>query len=381
MWWWRPRTLDPSGRFCSNPAGRCATQCGAGTVVVHSRQERRSRCTACGKTFAAPAGTPFYRRRSAPERGVWVIGLLAHGCPLQAIVAVFGLDERTVAARARTAGRHARAVHREPRAPGAVARCHVQADERWVKRRGRVVWVATAIEAPTRRWLGAAVARPRDAPLIARPAAQVVACAASGASLLCVDGFHADAGVFRAARRTPRRTGRRGRPRPVLPDGLQLAQGVKRRTGRIVRALERRVVRGTAAAITGVLLATRSGRRIHTADVARFNATLRSRLAPLGRRNRRLLATDADPSGSVYLAGVAYNLGRFHAALAHRGPDAAAWTARTPAMAAGLAAHRWTVAELLHHRPRAVPEPVPHRPPKPRTVDRWAKRAALREAA
>ncbi len=310
-----------------------------------------------------------------------MIGLLAHGCPLQAIVAVFGLDERTVAARARTAGRHAQAVHRELRAPGAVARCHVQADERWVKRRGHVVWVATAIEAPTRRWLGAAVARPRDAALIARPAAPVVACAASGAFLLCVDGFHADGGVFRAALRTPRRTGRRGRPRLVLPDGLQLAQGVKRRTGRIVRALERRVVRGTAAAITGVLLATRSGRRIHTADVARFNATLRSRLAPLGRRNRRLLATDADLSGSVYLAGAADNLRRFHAALAHRGPDAAAWTARTPAMAAGLADHRWTVAELLHHRPRAVPEPVPHRPPKPGTLDRWAKRAALREAA
>lgn len=373
--------MNPSAQFCPNPSCAAYNARGAGNLTVHSRKDRRYRCTACGKTFAATAGTVFYRRRAEAELLTWVVGLLAHGCPLQAIVAVFGLDERTVAAWARAAGLHARAVHHDLLAPGTTTLRHVQADELWVKLRGHAVWVATALEASTRLWLGAAVSRQRDAALVGALAARVVACAASCAFLVCVDGFHAYVDVFTAAVRAPVRTGRPGRPRLVVPTGFLLAQMVKQRTGKVVTAVERRIVRGTAAAVAGVLLATGTGTAVHTAYIERFNATLRGRLAPLGRRNRRLLATDGDVLGAVHLAGAAYNLCRFHPALAVRGAGDAAWTPRTPAMAAGLADHRWTVAELLHHRPRAVPEPVPHRPPKPGTVDRWAKRAALRQAA
>jgi transposase-like protein len=40
-----------------------------------------------------------------------VLTLLSHGCPLQAIVAAFGIDERTVTAWLLRAGQHCQQVH------------------------------------------------------------------------------------------------------------------------------------------------------------------------------------------------------------------------------------------------------------------------------
>lgn len=40
-----------------------------------------------------------------------VVTLLAWGCPIQAIVAAFGLDERTIAAWRDRAGQHCERVH------------------------------------------------------------------------------------------------------------------------------------------------------------------------------------------------------------------------------------------------------------------------------
>ena len=50
-----------------------------------------SSATACHKTFTARKGTVFYRLRTSAETVRLVVTLLAHGCPLQAIVAAFGL--------------------------------------------------------------------------------------------------------------------------------------------------------------------------------------------------------------------------------------------------------------------------------------------------
>ena len=71
---------------------------GWGNIRVHSWLEHRYRCRTCGRTFATTTGTPFYRGQTAVETVTLVVTVLAHGCPLQAIVAVFGFEERTVAA-------------------------------------------------------------------------------------------------------------------------------------------------------------------------------------------------------------------------------------------------------------------------------------------
>ncbi len=96
---------------------------------------------------------------------VQVVTLLAYGCPCQAIVAAFGLDERTVMDWQQRAGVHAQAVHEAFIQP--VDLQQVQADELRVKLQGRgVLWVAMAIMVSTRLWLGAVICPQRDRHLI-----------------------------------------------------------------------------------------------------------------------------------------------------------------------------------------------------------------------
>ena len=74
-------------------------------------KDKRCICDICGLTFATATGTIFYRLRSDPQLVMWVIVLLAYGCPIQAIVKAFGLDERTVCDWHKRAGKHGQPVH------------------------------------------------------------------------------------------------------------------------------------------------------------------------------------------------------------------------------------------------------------------------------
>src|SRR3712207_3031079 len=91
----RSRLIDPQQQFCYNPGCPARGQVGQGNIGVHSQVEQRYVCHTCGRTFAATTGTAFYRLHSALDPVTVVLTLLSHGCPPQAIVAAFGLDERT----------------------------------------------------------------------------------------------------------------------------------------------------------------------------------------------------------------------------------------------------------------------------------------------
>ena len=103
--------MDPQTVFCPHRACLASGQIGKGNITIHSQKERRYKCTACGKTFSETKGTPFYRAHKDHEAVVTVVTLLAHGCPVPAIVAAFGWDERTVYAAQRRAGTHCQDVH------------------------------------------------------------------------------------------------------------------------------------------------------------------------------------------------------------------------------------------------------------------------------
>jgi hypothetical protein len=47
------------------------------------------------QTFGSRKGTPLYRRRTPEATIVLVLTLVAHGCPIAAIEAAFGLQRRT----------------------------------------------------------------------------------------------------------------------------------------------------------------------------------------------------------------------------------------------------------------------------------------------
>ena len=90
--------MNPQELFCPNMDCPARGQIGKGNIQVHSQKEQRWICDVCQRTFTTSKGTIFYRLRSDPVIVMYVIILLAYGCPVQAIVKAFGLDERTVSA-------------------------------------------------------------------------------------------------------------------------------------------------------------------------------------------------------------------------------------------------------------------------------------------
>jgi hypothetical protein len=322
-----------------------------------------------GGPFAETVATPFYRLHKPAELMVLVLTLLSHGCPTQAIVAAFGLDERTVARWLADAGAHCQRVHEHLVEQGQVDLQHVQADELWVKQVGTTVWMALALAVPTRLWLGGVISGSRDLPLITRLVQRVRACAMTPAILVCVDGLASYVTAFLKIFRQPIYTGRRGRPPLVLPEGFQFAQVVKHSAKRHVVGVTRRVVRGTLDGIAAVLTATGTGTVINTAYIERLNATFRAHLAPLTRRGRAITHTESALTAGMWLVGTAYNFCWPHDSLRQLAPDPAPrkWLRRTPAMAAGLTDHCWSLDDLLRFQiplPRWIPPKRRGRPPK-----------------
>jgi transposase-like protein len=371
--------MNPREQFCHNRRCWAYGRTGEGHVVIHSQRERRYRCKRCGRTFSATAGTALYRVHKPSALVVTVVTLLAHGCPLQAIVAAFGLDERTVARWQEQAGAQCRRVHEHLVAAGAVELGQVQADELRVRVVGGVVWLAGALAVASRLWLGGAVAVQRDRGLVRALLARVRACGASATLLLCADGLASYMSEARRAFRQPVRTGRAGRPRLVLPAGVLLAQVIKRRAKRRVVAVERRIVRGSARAVRACLRATQGQATavVNTAYVERLNATFRARLAPLARRTRAAVREAATLEAGMWLVGTVYNFCCPQRSLRRPRtpghPPGGKWREATPAQAAGLTGHRWTVHELLVFP--VPPAPVKHRGRPPA----WL--VALRRAA
>ena len=361
--------MDPQGQFCHNPDCPARGQLGGSNIGVHSQAEQRYVCRTCGRTFAATTGTAFYRLRTRADLVTVVLTLLSHGCPLQAIVAAFGVDERTVAAWLARAGAHCQQVHAHLVQQGHGDLQHVQADELWVKLVGQRVWMALALAVPTRLWLGGAISPQRDRPLITVLVQQVRACARRLDLLVCVDGLSSYVTVFRRVFRDPVYTGRRGRPRLVLAAGFQMGQVVKQYAQRRVVSVRQRVVVGTAAGIAAVLAATGTGQSIHTAYIERFNATMRSALAPLVRRGRAIAHKAETLQAGMYLVGCTYNFCWYHASLRHAAGVGSErlWQEHTPAMAAGLTDHCWSLHELLRYQvppPAWAPPKRRGRPPK-----------------
>src|SRR5438876_7478926 len=103
--------MNPHAPFCHNPACSAHGQRDRDNIRIFSAKERRYYCTLCKKPFAATAGTAFYRLQTSAETVVLVLTLLSFGCPPPAIVAAFGLDERTVARWQLAAGQQCERFH------------------------------------------------------------------------------------------------------------------------------------------------------------------------------------------------------------------------------------------------------------------------------
>src|SRR5450759_987720 len=298
---------------------------GTGVMPVERRKAERK-------------GTVLEGLRTDEETVQRVITLLAYGCPLQAIVHAFKLDERTVAAWQKRAGIHCKHLHEEMVQQGKVKSQHIQADEIRAKGRKIVVWIALAMDVTTRLWLAGAVGEHRDRTLIDLLLQRTRACCQFVQGLLvCTDGLATyPKSIVRAFREKVKKHAGRGRcSLEVWPD-LCIATVIKHTKKKRVVEITRKLTRGTSEKAKELLLLTKGCVEFNTAFIERFNGTVRERLAYLTRKCRHAAVRVATLEMGMYLIGCTYNFCIPHQELSkktHFGRPT------TPAMAAALTDH------------------------------------------
>src|SRR5215210_3540209 len=332
--------MNPHERWCHNRRCRAYGRPGEGHIVIHSQKERRYQCKRCRRTFSETTDTAFYRMHKPKWLVLAVVTLVAYGCPVQAIVAAFGIDERTVARWQRESGSQCRRIHEHLIEAGRVELLQVQADEIRVKAVGGVFWLASAIEVRSRLWLGSVISQHRDGQLIGGLLTRVRRCGPVEKILLVTDGLASYASQALKVFRKPLHSGKVGRPRLVLPAGIMIARVLKRYRGRRVVEVLRHVIVGSQAAVISRVIGTQRSMRalINTAYIERLQATFRARLAPLARRTRAGAHKRCTLEAGIWLVGACYNFLWKHCSLGEERP---------PAMAAGITDHRWSLEELL----------------------------------
>ena len=371
--------MNPESVFCPNIDCPARGRRGAGNIGVHSQKDQRYYCDVCQETFAATKGTIFYRLRTDPMVVMLVITLLAYGCPMQAIVAAYGFDERTVKNWWQRAGAHCQKVHEHMVGQSQLDLGQVQADEIKVKTQGGIMWMALAMMVSTRLWLGGAISTCRDKTLIQQLADQIRVVALCRPLLLAVDGLASYVKAFQRAFRTKLpRHGQTGRARLRPWPELAIVQVVKQRVAGQL-SVERRIVQGGAEMITCLIQASQGQGGINTAYIERLNATFRQRLTSLVRRTRALARQPQTLQAGMYVLGCVYNLCTYHQSLRvpyYLSQHSRRWLQRTPAIAAGLTHHRWSIAELFHFRVPPSPWSPPKQPGRPsnqtlQLIERW----------
>lgn len=247
----------------------------------------------------------FEGLRKPVELIMIVVTLLSYGCPIQAIVHAYGLDERTVADWRDRAGRHCQGVHQSLVESGKLDLIHVQADELRVKGRKMIVWMGLALMVSTRLWLAGTISLTRDKRLADRLMHQVRACSLPLRALLVVtDGWSAYPGsIMRAFREKIKQTAGRGRACLRVWPELCIATVIKRTQKKRVVEVTRRMTRGTLENATTLLQASRGGLVLNTAFIERLNGTMRERLATLTRKCRHATSHLAGLEAGMYLLG------------------------------------------------------------------------------
>jgi IS1 family transposase len=231
-------------------------------------------------------------------------------------------------------------------------------------------WVWTAMD-PNSKLLLVIDVGTRTLEMAQRVVHQVVQRLAPGCVPLCLtDGLKDYGTAFLAhfgqwmqpARR--RDKGPMPQPRWVSRPELLYAQVVKSYRRRRIVGVKYRVVFGAMERVQQVLSAC--GRKINTAFVERLNLDIRQRVAAVGRRVNTLCQGADGLRQQLGVYQVYYNFCLPHSSLRQPLPvpeptngsgSAKVWRPCTPAMAAGLTDHVWTLQEVLMFRVPPWPQP------------------------
>jgi IS1 family transposase len=336
---------------------------------------RQFHCLGCNGYFPEHHGTIFHGKQAAVELIVRVLACLAEGLGIRATARVFEVDPNTVLHWLVEAAAHLRAFARYFLCDVHVEQLQLDelyavlrdlkageiSDNEAIERLDRSpYWVWTAMD-PTSKLLVVVEVGSRTLAMAQSVAHQVVQVLVLGCvPLFLTDGFKEYATAllthFGQWVQPSRRQDKGPHPKPrwlPLPQLLyaQVVKTVRRR--RLVR-VQHRVVFGTLEAVEQVLSAC--GWQIQTAFVERLNLDIRQRVAAVGRRVNTLCQGEDGIRQQLVVYHAYYNFCLPHASL--RQPllvpeptnghgSAKLWRPCTPAMAAGLTDHVWSLKEVL----------------------------------
>jgi IS1 family transposase len=385
----RRRQVDTSTHFCPNPACAYRGWVGWGNLRANGHPNggpwRQLLCIVCRGYFLETFGTIFHGKRVAPELLVRVIACLAEGLGIRGTARVFEVDPNTVLQWLVEAAHQLRAfaqhflhdirVHQVQLDEvfallSAVKAGEVSETEAIERLERSPQWVWAAMDPESKLLLGLAVGD-RTLAMAQRFVHQLAQVLAPDcAPLFLTDGFKAYATAllthFGHWVQPPRRRAQGPAPKPrwmPLPQ-LLYAQVVKTVRRRRLVAVTHRVVFGTLDAVHQVLAPF--GWQINTAFVERLNLTIRQHVAAIGRRVTTLCKGEDGLQQQLALYHVYYNFVLPHTSLrqplpqpvpTHGTGSAKQWRPCTPAMAAGLTDHVWTLREVLLFRVPPWPQP------------------------
>jgi len=149
----------------------------------------------------------------------------------------------------------------------------------------------------------------------------------------------------------PRRRAKRGRKpakRKRVPKGLKYATVHKEREGNRVVRVEQRVVYGTLAAVLAALAVSLVSTAVNTVFVERSNGSDRHRNSRKVRKTYRFSKDWEVHEAVSYFTLYSANFCCPVRTLRERDREGK-WQQRTPAMAAGLADHVWSIGEWLSY--------------------------------
>jgi IS1 family transposase/transposase-like protein len=346
---------------------------------------RQWHCLVCGGYFLETHGTLFHGKRVPPEQLVWAVAALAEGLGIRAVSRVFAVDPNTVLQWLVEAAAQAAAFSQYFLHDMRVSQ--VQLDELFalvsavkasqvsegeaIERLSRSPhWVWGALD-PVSKLLLAINVGDRTLAMAQSLVHRVWEVLAPGCMpLFLTDGFKEYTTAllthFGQWVQPPRRqaTGPAPKPRWMPRPVLLYAQVVKQYRRRRVVRVRHRVVFGTLAEVKQVLAA--QGWQINTAFIERANLAMRQHVAAIGRRVMTVCKGEVGLRQQLALYQTYYNWCLPHTSLrlplpqllpTHGSGSAKRWQPRTPAMAAGLTDHVWTLREVLLFRVPPWPQP------------------------
>ena len=385
----RPRTVDTSRHFCPHSNCRYRGWRGLGNLRANGHPSggpwRQFYCTSCKGYFPEHHGTIFHGKQVAVELLVRVLACLAEGLGIRATARVFEVDPNTVLHWLVEAAEQLRAfssyflcdLHVEQLQLDelyAVLRAlkagEISDDEAMKRLERSPSWVWTAMD-PTSKLLVVVDVGTRTLAMAQRVVHQLTqALAPDCVPLFVTDGLKDYATAllshFGQWMQPERRqaTGPLPKPRWMPLPALLYAQVVQSYRRRRIVGVKHRVVFGTQLAIAQALATC--GWTINTAFVERLNLDIRQRVAAIGRRVNTLCQGEAGLRDQVALFQVYHNFVLPHASLRQpllipqptngRG-SAKVGRPCTPAMAAGLTDHVWSLKEVLLYRVPPWPQP------------------------